>query len=310
MAKKILEEAIKDTKLLKETAIQNAHNILVEAISPKIKEFVDSQLGEGEEEMEDELDESGDGIFEVEDGEDELPFRGGDVEEGMYEAVDDDENEVDEVVEITDEDLKRAFSEVVGEATVSKSFADVEDPNVPEGPGQTGIADEKSGEHHWKDEEAPASEDWTVESKRLKTKVNKLIEMNRKLQAENREYVEAVEYLRRNLNEVTLFNSRLVHATKLLQKYNLNENQRVAVIEAFDRARSMREVELTYSNFRESFKIAGSVLGESKNIFNTSRASRPAVSSSTSKILKEQVEKEAGGSYVERLQKLSGLLDK
>ena len=48
MAANILEEAMADAKLLKKTAIENAKNVLVEAISPQIKEFVDDQIGESD----------------------------------------------------------------------------------------------------------------------------------------------------------------------------------------------------------------------------------------------------------------------
>ena len=168
MSKSILDEAMEDAKLLKETAIENAKNVLVEAISPKIKEFVDSELGESEmdfmegdpePEGEEELEMPEEGMYESKDEDD-------DDKEEVEEAAEIDEGE--EVVEITQEDLKAAFSEILGdvtsEATVSKAFGDVEDPTpkVAGGKQQTGIADEKSGEHHWKDEEPPAAEDWTV----------------------------------------------------------------------------------------------------------------------------------------------------
>lgn len=319
MSKSILEEAMEDAKLLKETAIQNAQNVLVEAISPKIKEFVEGQLGEGD------LDEN---MYEMEDEpemdlppppeeeEEEMP------EEGLWtEAEDKDDDEPveegsEEVVEITQEDLRRAFNEMVrgeitSEATVSAAFKDVEDPNAPEGPQQTGIADDKSGEHHWKESpgaaEPPASEDWTVESLQnaYRKKIKEAAAYIKGLQKENREYKKAVAFLRRNLQEVNLFNGKLLYTNKLLQGLDLNNKQRVAVIEAFDRAQSLREVELTYKNISESLKIAG-VLGEAKS--KRPKSSRFVTPSGTSQVLEESARQETGQeSWAEKMQRMAGL---
>ena len=214
MSKSILDEAIEDTKLLKETAIQNAKNVLVEAISPQIKEFVDGVVeGEESEEMDDmELDSET-------------------TDEGMYEdfsfmeAKDEEESEEEgdeeEVVEITNEDLQAALSEMIrselSEASVTKSFGDAENPNRNAtgglgdsgAPGETGLADEKSGETEWSDApggaEASAKEDWTVAEAAYKSKVRALAEMVSRLKTENHEYKQACSFLKRNLQEVNLF---------------------------------------------------------------------------------------------------------
>ena len=203
MAKTILEEAMEDAKLLKETAIENAKNVLVEAISPQIKEFVDSQLGESPDESlvpesdmyeapsEPQMQGSGgpmlgleaDGSGEGKGGKEEHSDEAQDLEmlakllkklgleapmgmkevAGMDEAAkkDDEEEEemdkVEEVVEITNEDLKSALSEVLSgmklqsEAHVTKGFGDAQDatPKSAGGAGAKGLADEKAGEHHW-----------------------------------------------------------------------------------------------------------------------------------------------------------------
>jgi len=45
MGKNILEEAVEDAKRLKEVAIEQAKNTLVEALSSKLKTVVENQLG-------------------------------------------------------------------------------------------------------------------------------------------------------------------------------------------------------------------------------------------------------------------------
>lgn len=357
MAKTILEEAMEDTKLLKETAIQNARNILIEAISPQIKQFVESQLGETAleedptaqmgvpmemEASEDEFDmepaedmegsEDEEKEEEEDDTEEDLNLIKKVVDKGVeavkaehggtgveeesleLEAKDEtegEEEEMDEVVEITNEDLKKALSEVLGsmknikEATVSKSFGDVEDPTPKTcgGKGQTGIADEKSGEHQWIDEKAPHAQDWTVKEANYR----KVIEA---LTKENKEYKQACQFLKRNLQEVNLFNSKLLYTNKLLHSTELNNKQRVGVIEAFDRAQSLREVELVYKSISESLKIAGS-LSESKQGMRSSmkgpKASRTTLPSST--VLNESVERNDEDRGVARWQELAGLIE-
>ena len=46
--KKILEEAIRDAEALRESAVENAKNVLIEAVAPKINEFMEQQFGEAE----------------------------------------------------------------------------------------------------------------------------------------------------------------------------------------------------------------------------------------------------------------------
>lgn len=369
MSKSILEEAIEDAKVLKQTAIENAKNVLVEAITPKIKEFVDSQLGENSMQVEvgplggipaetamyekhddEEEDKAllmqllGKGLMSKEeimqalpggdedlgggDGALELPVAalgGGDVDDGqddlgesvaVTEAEEEEEDEdkmknESEVVEITQEDIKSAFSEVLGdvmkdlktEATVTKGFGDAKD--VKDG----GLMDKEGGEKHWKDEEPPAAKDWTVKEAALKEKVKVLANENLKLKNENTEYKKACDYLRRNLQEVNLFNSKLMYTNKLFQSVDLNHKQRVAIIEQFDNAQSMREVELVYKSLSESLKIAG-VVSESRDAKKTMKgpkASRFAAPSST--VLKESLEREESAGEASRWETLAGLVE-
>ena len=127
---------------------------------------------------------------------------------------------------------------------------------------------------------------------------------------ENKEYKQACEFLKRNLQEVNLFNSKLLYTNKLLHSAELNNKQRLGIIEAFDRAQSLREVELVYKSLSESLKIAG-VLGESKQTLRPSlkgpKGSRYTSSSST--VLQESVNKSDGDNFASRMQELAGLVD-
>jgi hypothetical protein len=88
--------------------------------------------------------------------------------------------------------------------------------------------------------------------------------------------------------------------------------QRLAVIETFDRATNMREVELVYRSLSESLKIAG-VLGESKQVkANKAKASRFTTPSSTilrESVVREEADRSGDNDFSSRMQKLAGLID-
>lgn len=323
MGKSILEEAMEDTKLLKQSAIENAKNVLVEAITPKIREFVETQIGEADDKMElegmyDEKMDSGgtntvpsDGsIGEAKDDLDEAK------DEEMKEAKDsqDEPEKVEEVVDITKEDIKRAFSEVFAEelkeATVTKGFGDMQNATIKNagGKGEKGIADEKTGEHNWNDVTPPDAKDWSVKEAFYRKQVKSLATKLTGVQKENVEYKKALSFLKRSLQEVNLFNGKLLYTNKLLQSANLSNKQKIGVIEALDRAQSLREVQLVYKSLSETLKNAG-VMGEGRNTtLKGPKASRPAQGSGTSSTLKESVDKENGNDTNQRLQELAGLV--
>lgn len=336
MSKTILEQAVEDVKEVKKAAEESAKNLLVEAMSPKIKEMIAQHLGEdtvskimeleaamdgadddGQNGVEKMPQDEGLGMYEAEaDGEDGVDVdvcdmeddEEGDKENKVKEAAKDmdqedelkeacDEEEVDEAVEITAEDLRKAFSEVLAkslkEADVTKGFGDVQNPDK----GETGLADKANGESMWSEEEPPASEDWTVKEAQYRKQI-------RKLQGQLAQHVEAITYLKKSLQEMNLFNNKLVYTTKLMQG-SLTNKQKLAVVEAIDSAKTKREVELVFKTLSESLKIAG-VLAEAKKpgAIKGPKASRFTKPSST---MNESAQNE--GSVVTGWQRLAGLID-
>lgn len=150
MSKSILEDALQDAKVLQETAVKNARNVLVEAISPQIKEFVDSYVNNnsnlsempeelaslppeelqkllamlkqyaGKSEPESDTSEGDMTLYHQDDDKEGEDMES--AEEGMYEAddhddEDEDEMKMDETVSIDEADLKRAWNELVRESS-------------------------------------------------------------------------------------------------------------------------------------------------------------------------------------------------
>ena len=120
-----------------------------------------------------------------------------------------------------------------------------------------------------------------------------------KLQAEIDEHRDVVKYLRGKLNEVNLLNAKLLFPNKLFRGFGLSNDQKMKVVETFDRATNLREVKLVYSTLVESFKTnQPEKIKESKG-----SASKPVASTKSEKqeILSE------GSELRDRFKKLAGI---
>lgn len=115
-------------------------------------------------------------------------------------------------------------------------------------------------------------------------------------EARLREAYAVIKFLRSKINEVNLLNSKLLFSNKLFRKHSLTENQKMTVIENFDRASSLREVKLVFATLSQALKTVN--IKPIKESF----ASKPTASTRPSKpILTE------GDAMANRLRKLAGL---
>ena len=119
-----------------------------------------------------------------------------------------------------------------------------------------------------------------------------------KLKSDLDEHRSVIETLRGKLNEVNLLNAKLLFTNKLFRKYGLNNEQKMKVVEQFDRAATLREVKLVYSTLGESFGVARNEINESKGA-----ASKPVASTkSDKKVISE------GTDLRDRFKKLANLI--
>jgi|10_taG_2_1085330.scaffolds.fasta_scaffold05293_9 hypothetical protein len=119
-----------------------------------------------------------------------------------------------------------------------------------------------------------------------------------KLRSDLDEHRSVIETLRGKLNEVNLLNAKLLFTNKLFRKYGLNNEQKMKVVEQFDRAGTLREVKLVYSTLGESFGVARKNINESKGA-----ASKPVASTkSDKKVISE------GNDLRDRFKKLANLI--
>jgi vacuolar-type H+-ATPase subunit I/STV1 len=123
-------------------------------------------------------------------------------------------------------------------------------------------------------------------------------------QAELKEAMSTIKELKTTINEVNLLNAKLLYTNKLFRSYDLNNDQKMKVVETLDRTGNVREVKLVFSTLAESFKINGTSKKQkvSKKI-TESFASKPVASTAPSK----EVIAESTNTMADRFKKLANI---
>ena len=127
------------------------------------------------------------------------------------------------------------------------------------------------------------------------------------LQEELAEYRKAVDILRGKLHEVNLLNAKLLYTNKIFRKEGLTNEQKVTIVENFDRATTIREVKMVYAVLAESLipqKSAKTVTG-AKKIVAEGFASKATPSTAPKTEAPEVI---AENSVAKRLQQLAGII--
>ena len=120
------------------------------------------------------------------------------------------------------------------------------------------------------------------------------------LKKEIKETRDVVKFMRAKLNEVNLLNAKLLFSNKLFRAFGLNNDQKLKVVENFDRTTNLREVKLVYATLAESFKKPSRI---SESVSKGS-SSKPVAST---KPAKEEVLSE-GAELKARFKKLANIL--
>jgi hypothetical protein len=316
----LLKEAIADAKAVKETAIANAKLALEEAFTPRIQSMISSRLEEEEEGMEDEemsmeapemedsgmdvgdlsIDVDGDGQFDEFD----IMSRAAAAEDAaaMEEPVageeELDEYDLSEILRQLDEEemdgmeMGRAAVDAEEEEDLTSLEEEVDiDALLEELMAGEEMSDEEMYEYG--DEHAMSTKDALEKEEMMEMK--KMKKDNAKMKKELEEAYNAIATMRDSLNEVNMLNAKLLFTNKLFKAHNLNEGQKVKVIDTFDRARTIREVKLVYATLSESFS-------SKKTLVKESVASKPVASTKPTKIILSE-----GEQIANRFKKLAGL---
>ena len=116
------------------------------------------------------------------------------------------------------------------------------------------------------------------------------------------EYKEAVSFLKDKLHEVNILNAKLLFTNKLFKDYSLNNNQKLKVVETFDRAQSTREIKLVYSTLAEQFGDNNSITRKSINESASAKVGSTKPSKESKKVITEETQ------VANRFKKLAGLI--
>jgi hypothetical protein len=238
-------------------------------------------------------------------------------------------------MEITDEELNEILAELEGEldeagqvdpnVPVAPAPAPVDPMAAPVAPAPAPVAEEAEGEevvdlqelldslNEEETEEEEMEESIVNEEKEeddeKEEKVDEKIEdekVDESLQAELNEAMSTVQYLRDQLNEVNLLNAKLLYTNKLFNQFNLDQKQKLKVVETFDLAKSIREVKLSYTILSESYSLGGSVVKKTNTTAKTiteGLASKPVASTAPAK----ELIVENSNVMASRFQKLAGI---
>jgi hypothetical protein len=333
----LLKEAIADARAVKETALANAKIALQEAFAPRIQSMLSAKLSEeleDEEMPEDEMgadvdldgapaelpvgDEMGgddmgadvgdlsidvdnNGEFDEFDIFSKEPMAGVEDEMGAPAEEPLDTNPEDEYNEGYDHDelnLEAIIRELEGDLDTEEPMAD-----APMAEGDYSEEDDMNIdeiiESILREEEFSAEQDVDVPSKDEDGIVSDLKNEVAEKEEELQEAYKTVHQLKSIINEVNLLNAKLLYTNKLFRNFELNDSQKMKVIENFDRAGNTREVKLVFTTLAESFNRPTT----KKRVVKESYASKAtATTKPSTPIITE------GFDQAERWKKLAGLL--
>lgn len=177
-------------------------------------------------------------------------------EVGMEEVVPEADHQAHEAGMDEEINLDELLSETSDEEKDDEDKEEVEEGKIPKGLADY-LAKKKAGKKGDDEEETET------------------VKENLSLKKELAEYRSAVKYLRDQINEVNLLNAKLLYTNKLFKQANLNNEQKLKVIESFDLTKSVREAKIVYATLAESFN------------FGAKKAAGPVKASTTIKTITE-----------------------
>jgi hypothetical protein len=247
MAKDLIQEAYAQVDAMRDAATETAKNILIEAMSTDLKAAVaqamNDTIGEEEAEVSEELVEETDVVDADENVEEPSEVNEGEIDEEVepieevYEMEDEDEDEDDDDDEEEDED--EDMEEMMDEEVIDVV------------------------------EDASSDETETVEEG---DELSQLKAENDALRQENKKYEKALIGVKKQMDEINLFNARLAAATDIMRTVPLTKGQKEGIVENFDGAKSLGEVKRLHKILKETYN-------STENNVRKARVSRPNVQS-------------------------------
>jgi hypothetical protein len=171
--------------------------------------------------------------------------------EELNEAEGEEEVETEEEINIedmTEEELKSFIEDVIKDM--------VESGELEAGEGMEG---EEGEEMESEEEEVSIDEILAeIELDEAKKKGDKEDKKDKeemtKLKKELEEAMSTIATMRTDINEVNLLNAKLLYTNKIFKAKNLTESQKVKVLNAFDKASTVKETKLVFETLSEGLK--------------------------------------------------------
>lgn len=270
----LTKEAIAEAKAVKAIAEQSAFDFLKEQFTAEAKGLISQKLREEDDEEETPAPESTPS---------EIETPAPPAEETPAEEEEDD-FDLDEVLRELDSEEEAPLEEVEDE--------EMEDEELDE------IIREIESEMPDPSTEDDEEEDYS--------KMESLRKENLSLKRKLKEATSVISKQRETITEVGLLSAKLLYSNKILGKFNLSEDKKIKVLEAFDRATTLREAKLTYANLIETLNISAK---STKKIVETASKSQKAVTQFKKPVLSEQNEGILNIPKF-RLQELAGIIQK
>jgi len=330
MSKDILKEAIADAKAVRETALENAKIALEEAFTPQLKSMLSAKLQEDEFEDEPVVGDEEEGYEEDEEVTDEVPADEVPAEEA--EEVTDEvpaEEPTDEIPAEEDEEFGDEEGEEEGGLDLEAIIRELEEELEDEEGGEEEVEETVYAEGEDEEEEEPVEEEYEItlegeddededsieeqevtdtssgigkgENHNGESDKSSAIGNVSEIAAELKEYKEAVVFLKGKLNELNILNAKLLFTNKLFKSFSLNNNQKLKVVETFDRAQTTREIKLIYSTLCEQFVDNGSIIRKNITESASAKSGTTKPSKESRKVISEEQQ------VANRFKKLAGL---
>ena len=219
-------------------------------------------------------------------------------------APTDEDLELEAIIRELEEDLDEEITEeVVEEDAHNKDAADSTDSKGNDLMADaSGMKNEEFNIDEIIEEILSEDDDNIVEGEHDEDEKEEPKEKMEEISNELTEAYNTIHSLKDTINEVNLLNAKLLYTNKLFRNFELSENQKMTVIENFDRAGNTREVKLVFSTLAESFQLPV----KKKKIVKESFASKASGTTAPSKQTKQIINE--GNQLANRWKQLAGLL--
>lgn len=310
----LMQEAIEDAKLLKETAKKAAMDTLKESFEPTVNKMVMSKLIESDDEDLTEVDD-----MELDEVEDDEVIENDDLDENEDELEESDDAELDEIIRELEGDNVEESDDELDEIDININGDDDLDLNISPEDEEESNDDQESEEvdddelestldeilaefdlnedDEWEDLGEDDDVSTVTENKQLRKSINSLKAQVKSLTKELNESKTIIKTQKEAINEVALLNTKLLYMTKISNKFNLTTEAKGSVLQSLDRCSTIREAKLTYATIVENFQ----------NVNSTVNLNKPKKSASESiKVIKESKDNN-GFTFINRWQQLAGI---